>query len=246
MIPKIIHYAWFGSSLPDGIAARVEKWQQILPDWEFKFWNEDNYDLSSFKFSTKMYQDGKLGYVTDELRYDVLYRYGGFYLDTDMVIEKTLNDFLDKKMVWGFLYDNSLATGIIGAEPGQELFKKILKVYAGNEYDDIHECLYKMTSNPIATRIFIKEYENFKIDGTYQELQPGFIILPKYYFTYKEKNNKDKSYAEHLFDNSWGDRNKGLYGWIKYLFKRFSPYLWARISAKRGMKSARMDGVYKK
>ncbi|WP_252902710.1 glycosyltransferase family 32 protein [Paucilactobacillus hokkaidonensis] len=133
MIPKIIHYAWFGSSIPEKIQLRVEKWKRIMPSWEFKLWNEGNYDLKRFEFSSCMYEKGKYGYVADELRYDVLNKFGGFYLDTDIIIKKDLSVFLNNDMVWGFLYDNSLATGIIGSKPNQRLLSDILEVYSGKK-----------------------------------------------------------------------------------------------------------------
>ncbi len=71
MIPKIIHYAWFGTTPPPFIEARVNEWRTQLPDWEFKFWNDKNFDLSKYAFSEKMYQAGELGYAADELRYAV-------------------------------------------------------------------------------------------------------------------------------------------------------------------------------
>lgn len=69
MIPKIIHYAWFGTKPPAFVEARVQEWREKLPDWEFKFWNDQNFDLSQYAFSEKMFQAGKLGYAADELRY---------------------------------------------------------------------------------------------------------------------------------------------------------------------------------
>ena len=52
MIPKIIHYAWLGPSMPDYAKSRVNEWKEKLPDWEFMFWNEDNYDFNKFKFTS--------------------------------------------------------------------------------------------------------------------------------------------------------------------------------------------------
>lgn len=145
MIPKIIHYAWFGTTPPPFIEARVNEWRTQLPDWEFKFWNDKNFDLSKYAFSEKMYQAGKLGYAADELRYAVLYQYGGFYLDTDMIVKKDLAPFLNQKMVWGFQYDNSILTSFIGAEPKTPLLAEILDVYAGRKFPDLQDDMQKMT-----------------------------------------------------------------------------------------------------
>lgn len=242
MIPKIIHYAWFGSQTPDYVKQRVHEWQTILPDWKFILWNEDNYDISKYQFSQKMYSAGKLGYAADELRFDVLYQYGGFYLDIDMIIKKKLDRFLNHKMVWGFQYDNSILTSLIGSTPRQPLLANILDVYEGNRYPELQKDSYQMTSNPFITKILMKEFNDFRTNGKFQKLENGVVIYPKDYFTYLSKNKK-ANYTEHLFDNSWGNRNNGLYGRIKANFKHYLPYTWAKISSKRGIKSAEQDGV---
>lgn len=120
MIPKIVHYAWFGREIPIEVEERVQRWKQILPDWEFKLWNEENWDFSQYSFSKQMYETKNWAYLTDVLRLDVLNKYGGVYLDTDMELKKSLSPFLAKRLVMGYLYKNSLATGIILAEPNPE------------------------------------------------------------------------------------------------------------------------------
>lgn len=120
MIPKIVHYAWFGREIPIEVEERVQRWKQILPDWEFKLWNQENWDFSQYSFSKQMYEIKNWAYLTDVLRLDVLNKYGGVYLDTDMELKKSLPPFLAKRLVMGYLYKNSLATGIILAEPNPE------------------------------------------------------------------------------------------------------------------------------
>lgn len=242
MIPKIVHYAWFGSPLPISVKRRVEEWKQQLPEWKFRLWSEDNFDLSRFGFSKEMYDSGKLGYAADELRYEVLRRYGGFYFDTDMIVKKPLDTLLNYRMVWGFQYDNSLLTSFFGSEPGMPLLDSILKVYANEKYPDLHSDLYEMTSNPFVTKIFLREFERFRTDGTRQSLTDGIEVFPRDYFSYPSRNLK-ANYMEHLFDNSWGDSNLGIKGRFKAVFKRVSPFLWAEISARRGIRSAEDDGV---
>lgn len=242
MIPKIIHYAWFGSELPEKVQLRVNTWKKVMPDWDFKFWNEKNYDLGRFEFSYEMYKQKKLGFVTDELRYDVLNEFGGLYLDTDMIIKKILDSILNHNMVWGFQYDNSLATEIIASQPNQKLLQDILNVYDGSKFPDIHKQLNDMTSNPIITKIFLNEFDAFKTNGVEQLVGSDIMIYPKDYFIYLSRNS-DANYAEHLFDNSWGSNSQGIYGEFKLLYKKLFPYSWAKISAKRGITSAEIDGI---
>lgn len=74
MIPKIIHYAWFGSEIPHYIDERINEWKRILPDWRFILWNENNFDINKYDFTRQMYNEKKLGYVADELRFDEIER----------------------------------------------------------------------------------------------------------------------------------------------------------------------------
>lgn len=238
MIPKIIHYAWFGGKMPLEIQNRVKEWKKSLPGWKFICWNEQNYNIHKFKFSGKKYDEGKYGYIVDELRYDVLYDYGGFYLDTDEIIKKDLTPLTKYKMVWGFMYDNSVSGGFIGSEPKNKFLDYLLKTYSGEINKEIFNNLENYTSNPIITNIFLKKWPLFKLNGKKQELAPGIIIFPKDYFCYLSKN-KNANYAQHLFDNSWGEKNKGVYGLAKRAFATFFPYKFADISARRGMKKAK-------
>ena len=80
------------------------------------------------------------------------------------------------------------------------------------------------------------------MNGKQQELASGILVYPRDYFTYASRN-RSANYTEHLFDNSWGSANLGLRGRFKHIFKTFFPYLWADISARRGIKSAERDGI---
>ncbi len=242
MIPKRIHFAWFGSPIPTRIQNRIDEWRRMLPDWHFYLWNEENYDLNRFSFSAQMYQQGRYGYVADELRYDVLNRCGGVYLDTDMVLKRNLAPLLNHNMVWGFLYDNSLADGFIASRPNMPILQTILDVYAGERYPDIHADLNAMTSNPIVTKIFMQVFPEFRTNGQTQTLKNDIQIFSKDYFSYPSRRS-EANYAEHLFDNSWGAANRGAYGRLKQAMAAYTPYLWAAISARRGIKSAERDGV---
>lgn len=240
MIPKIIHYAWFGTEMPEETAKRINNWKKILPGWKFICWNENNYDIHKFKFSGKKYDERKYGYIVDELRYDVLFRYGGFYLDTDEIIKKDLTPFLDHKMVWGFMYDNSISGGLIGSEPKNAFLKYLLDTYSGKINFDIYNKLDLCPSNPIITCLFERYWRNLKLDGKKQELKPGIVLYPKDYFCYLSKN-KNANYAQHLFDNSWGNSNSGLYGFLKRNYAKLFPYKYAKISAERGKRKAKNE-----
>lgn len=232
MIPKIIHYAWVGTPMPREVKQRVKEWQSVLPDWEFRLWNEDNYDFNSFDFTKYKMEKKDWGFAADELRYDVVYRYGGFYLDTDMIIKKSLNPLLDYKAVFGFMYDNNLLTSFFGAAQYNPIMKQILNEYSKQSNWDK---LMKMTSNPFVTNVLLYKKKDLKMNGSLQRFSDGTIIFPRDYFCYPSRNN-DGNYAEHLFDNSWGNSKSGIKGEIKRVLRTVMPITYGNISNKRGIK----------
>ncbi|MCC4341610.1 glycosyl transferase [Limosilactobacillus reuteri] len=235
MIPKIIHYAWIGNEMPEKVKERVKAWKKELPDWEFMLWNESNYDFKKFNFTMHCYDHQKWAYATDELRFDVVYRYGGFYLDTDMLINENLEVFRKNKVTMGFMYANSILTSFFGAEKGHPLLTEVLKFY-----EDNYTKLNKTTNNPIVTYFLLHKFgSTFQLNNTYQEPELGIKIYPRSYFCYPERNKV--SYTVHLFDNSWGTGNKGLHGFAKELFKKSLPFFYGSISDKRGIKGAQSD-----
>ena len=191
MIPKIIHYAWAGSAMPNYAKKRVSEWKEKLPDWKFMFWNESNYDFNKFEFTRNKLSDQQWGYAADELRFDVLNRFGGFYLDTDMVIKKDLKSLLDKDLVMGFMYDNSLLTSFIGSKPNNKILQQILEMYADPKYDYLKN---NLTDNPLITIYLLKNFKNIKLNGKTQEFIPNSFIYSKDYFCYPSRN-KNANYA---------------------------------------------------
>lgn len=234
MIPKIIHYAWFGNSMPNDVKIRIEEWKKILPEWKFMYWNESNYELDKFSFTKRKILNHEWGYAADELRFDVLNKFGGFYLDTDMIIKKDFKPFLGKKFVGGFMYDNSVLTSLIGSEPNNEIIQRILNFYADPNSDDLK---MKLTSNPLITDFFLKNFDNFNLNGETQEIAPNCVIYSRDYFCYPSKN-KEANYAEHLFSNSWdhGRAYSGLKGEVKKIVRNLAPITYGNIANKRGVK----------
>ncbi|MBO4679230.1 MAG: hypothetical protein J5626_06130, partial [Lachnospiraceae bacterium] len=87
MIPKIIHYCWFGGKeKPESVQRMIKSWEKACPDFEIKEWNETNYDINKHPFMRKAKECGKWSFVSDYARLDILYENGGVYLDTDVEI----------------------------------------------------------------------------------------------------------------------------------------------------------------
>lgn len=130
LIPRIIHYAWFGGEMPDVYKRNIDEWQKMCPDFEFKLWNEKNYDVTKNRYMLEAYEAKKWGFVPDYLRLDVVYNQGGIYLDTDIQIIKNLKELLYQK-AFGCI-DCTLTLNLgsgFGAVPKSKMIKTLMDDY---------------------------------------------------------------------------------------------------------------------
>ena len=96
MIPKTIHYCWFGGKPLPSIAKKcIKSWRKYMPDFEIKEWNESNYDVRKVSYMQEAYECKKFAFVSDYARFDIINEYGGIYLDIDVEIIKPLDELLE-------------------------------------------------------------------------------------------------------------------------------------------------------
>ena len=101
MIPKIIHYCWFGRNpLPQSAIKCINSWKKFFPDYEIKEWNEQNFDVNIIPYTSEAYQAKKYAFVSDYARMWVLYNYGGIYFDTDVEVIKPMKDIVENDLLW--------------------------------------------------------------------------------------------------------------------------------------------------
>lgn len=206
-IPKIIHYCWFGRGEKPKIVKRcIQSWKNVLIDYEIIEWNEENFDINSNKYVKEAYENKKYAFVSDYVRVKTLYNMGGIYLDTDVEVYKSLDEFLEEESFWGFEEKSYIATSTIGAKPKNELIKQFLDFYEGKSYIEMAKDLETSTNVQIVTRIF-KEI-GFKMNGEKQTIDNIGTIYPQEYFSpydYINYYNKktDKTYTMHHFYKSW-------------------------------------------
>ena len=97
MIPKIIHYCWFGRNpLPESAIKCINSWKKFFPDYEIKEWNEDNFDVNIIPYTAEAYEAKKYAFVSDYARFWILYHFGGIYFDTDVEVIKPFDDILER------------------------------------------------------------------------------------------------------------------------------------------------------
>ena len=129
LIPKVIHYIWVGPNELTPLAKKcIASWRKHLPDYEIKLWNEENSPMDHL-FVREMYKKKKWAFVSDYIRFWVLEKEGGIYLDTDMEVLKNLDKFLKDQTFFAKTSDGSTACGIIGTIPHTKILKDILNFY---------------------------------------------------------------------------------------------------------------------
>ena len=130
LIPKQIHYCWFGcNEMPDNLKKCVASWQEYCPDYDIMRWDETMYDVGQYIYTKQAYELGKWAFVSDVARLDILYQYGGIYLDTDVELLKNLDDLLYQPAFCGVEKWRFANTGGgCGSIPGHPMIAKMLEL----------------------------------------------------------------------------------------------------------------------
>ena len=209
MIPKIIHYCWFGGNpLPDEARKCIESWRKCCPNYEIKEWNEDNFNFDSCDYAKEAYQKEKWAFVSDYARFKILYEEGGLYFDTDVEVIKPIEDIVQKGPFMGCEQGDSLyvAPGLgLAANPGLGLYKDILDYYNNehfvNEDGSINTTtVVQRITDLLKDRGFKGTGEIECIDGVY--IYPPDFFSPMNYWTGEIKIS-DQTRSIHHYSMSW-------------------------------------------
>lgn len=222
-IPKTIHFCWFGNNEKnEEILACIESWKTTNPDFEIKEWNEINFPVEKFPFASKMYNEKRWAFVADYARLHVLESEGGFYLDTDMLLLKSLSPFVDKGCVLGKESDAIISAGMIAATAGHSFIKTCREHYDTN------------ISEPITIpRVLTDVYERYDHKDLITVLPPKtfYPFDSEHIQEYKGQDLGDAVYGVHLWHYSWGSP-------INKFFKRVGIYSFGkRIVEALGIKA---------
>ena len=200
MIPKIIHYCWFGGKeKPDTVKNCIDSWKRFMPDYEIKLWNEDNIDVNMFEYSKEAYKNKIWGFVGDPIRIYLLYKYGGIYLDTDVEVYKSFDNLLDNKMFVGFEQPHYFGNATIGAEAGHEYLKEILDEYNKKEFI-IKNNWWEYETGPMIMTDVLSKYVN-RDSMKYQETNKLTVYEKKYFVNHDKLDNE--VYCKHYMLGSW-------------------------------------------
>ncbi len=143
MIPKVIHYCWFGGkTLPKSARRCIASWRKFLPDYEIKEWNEGNFDVNMIPYTAEAYEAKKYAFVSDFARFWILHEHGGVYFDTDVEIIAPMDDILAKGAYMGIeaktrpdQAEYFVASGLgCACEKNNVLWGKIVRHYSQFEH----------------------------------------------------------------------------------------------------------------
>ena len=183
MIPKVIHFCWFGGKeKPESVKKNIDNWKKVLDDYEIIERNEDNFDINSNNFVKQAYEAKKFAFVSDYVRLKVLYEYGGIYLDTDVIVVKNFDEFLNLNAFCSFESSQSICTAVIGAEKGSAFIEKTLLLYANKTFVN-NENKYDLTPN---SELIFKHFFKEKVDRCTTIELPEITFFPVDYFCAKD------------------------------------------------------------
>lgn len=198
---KTIHYVWLGyGEKSQKLKDCIESWKKCMPDYEIKEWNESNFDINYCNFTKQSYEAKMYAFTSDVIRLYALYTEGGYYLDTDVFMYKSLEDFKNEEGFTGFEDVKYPATATMGAEKRNPVIKMMLDAYLIRDFYKYPVWTDYIKYEETSTCIYSNILASLGIDRMNNKLQriPHFAVYPtSYFFT------KGEGYTHHCFNGSW-------------------------------------------
>ena len=214
MIPKIVHYCWFGrGQMPELALKCIESWKKYLPDYEIRQWNEDTFDVNSVPYVKEAYESRKFAFVTDYVRLWALEREGGLYMDVDFEVYRPFDELMEQYDAFAGYEGskrNPVMMGVLAAKAHHLWIQGMLQTYADRAFV-LADGSLDMTPNTGYFLDWMLE-RGFMNNGKEQDFM-GVHILPVECFcpglTTGENLRCERTYCEHKGLHSWS----GNGGW---------------------------------
>ena len=178
----------------------IESWKKYLPDYEIIEWNENNFDINYNDFTKNAYANKKWAFVSDVARLWVLYNEGGIYMDTDVEVYQSLDQFLNEEGFTGFEDVHYPVTATLGAVKGNPVIKMMLDYYDCIDftlYDDWHDYIKFQETNTCIMSNILSLLGIDRDNNAIQRIKHFTIYPQSYFFT------KDEGWTWHSFNGSW-------------------------------------------
>lgn len=224
MIPKKIHYCWFGGKDKPELSRRcIESWKKYAPDFEIIEWNESNFDYERYPFAKYCYETKKWAFLTDLVRLIILYDEGGWYFDTDVELRKPLSDYLGYEAVYGFQDDKLVNTGQgFGAEVRHPSVHAMLDVYLNLQKNEDGE--FPIKACPILNTEALMPF-GLVLNGKRQSLGSIEVLPAEYMNPLDDRtgvlNVTERTISIHWYAKSWFSRKRKLRNKITRIIHRY-------------------------
>lgn len=209
MIPRIIHYCWFGGNeLPELERSCIASWSRVMPGCEIIRWDESNFDVERCAFSREAYAADNWAFVSDYARFKILHENGGIFLDTDVELLKPLDELLELDAFTGFTKDSSFVNPglVVASEAGGHVMADIVRKYESMSLLPQKGRIHPQSSPRMLTALLEESY-GLKRDGCLQELD-GLTVFPAEFFDPIDPHTGAMSIAEttysiHHYSGTW-------------------------------------------
>ena len=212
MIPKKIHYCWFGrGEMPQLAKDCISTWHKYMPDWEYKLWNEDNFNINYNDYTREAYGAKKYAFVSDVARLYALVKEGGLYLDTDVEAVRPFNDLLKYNAFLGFEGSkySPVGTCVMASVANSCWASEMLRAYDGRHFVKPDGTFDDTTNVQFITQLMVNN--GFKQDGKEQEYK-DVHVFPVDYFCPRHTTGEyiitANTYSDHKGIGSWTNQNR--------------------------------------
>lgn len=206
MIPKKIHYCWFGRGEKPKLAKKcIASWKKHCPDYEIIEWNEDNFDLDYNAYTRYCYDHKKWAFLSDFVRLVVVAEYGGIYFDTDVELLKNPDVLLQYEAFYSFENNEKVNTGQgFGSIAGHITIEAMKEQYAALKPDEHGN--YPIIVCPELNTLALLPF-GLKQDGSRQNIANAEILPIDWMNPYDDPigkmNKTNNTLSIHWYSKSW-------------------------------------------
>ena len=213
MIPKKIHYCWFGRGEKPKLAQKcIASWKKYCPDYEIIEWNEDNFDLDYNGYTRYCHDNQKWAFLSDFVRLIVVAEHGGIYFDTDVELLRNPEELLQYEAFFGFENDTHIATGLgFGAVAHHPTVEAMKQPYLEVQPDET--CGYPMLVCPALNTAALLPF-GLQLDGSGQTVAGARILPADWLNPYDDPTGRlrktENTVSVHWYSKSWMSKGKIL------------------------------------